>query len=252
MALVAGNPFVSAGQREAGRGVVECRKLVPRTHDVADFAAHFEPASLRMHPLRKLSLMRVKVARLATQVGEMVCRHVFPVRQDLVALATTDGYVAALKRELGVAMARQGEIGRRPTFYGMAVLAAVLMGQAGELGLMSVHVAIHAHLELHAVLRRFAGWTMALIASHGGMLSRKRISALGVGGDGIRGWLPAFQVVATGAFALVGSLGKLSAMDVLVAVLAQLVRYRQLEIGGLVTFGAGYGGVLAQQRELCL
>ena len=180
VALIAWYALVGAGQREAGRGVVERRKFMPRTHDVADFAAHFEPASFRMHPLGKLSLMRIKMARLATEVGEMVCRHVFPIGQDLVALATTDRYVPALKRKLGLAMARQGEIGRRPTLHGMAVFATVLMGQDGELGLMSIHVAIQTDLELHAVLRRLAGGTVALVAGHGRMFPQQGIRALGV------------------------------------------------------------------------
>lgn len=104
MALIAGNAFVGTGQGEAGCGMIERLNITPRTHGVARFAARSPLCPVLWplfrqrdaHPVGKLAPMRIEVARFAGYIGEMVCRRVSTVRQDLVALATTDSCVPAL------------------------------------------------------------------------------------------------------------------------------------------------------------
>lgn len=243
---------MGAGQGESRRGMVESWDFVPRTHDMAGFAASSEPACFGVHSVGELSLMRIDVASLATVIGEVVRSHVASVREDFMAIAATDRGVASLQGELALAMPGQGERRRREAIHGVAILATVLMGRAGELVLVRVNVAVHAALELDLILCGFAGRAVAFLAGHGGMLSEKGIPALGVGRDRIGGWLPTVYVVAARAFALVGPLDELATVHVLVAVFAQLVRNRNFEIGGLMALRARHCGMLAQQRELGL
>lgn len=112
------------------------------------------------------------MARLATDVVEMVRRYVSPVGQNLVTLSATDCLVPTLQREPGLPMAREAEIGGHEPFHGVTLLATVLMGGADELALVNISVAIQTELILDAVLRGFAGRTMALFARYGSVLSQ--------------------------------------------------------------------------------
>lgn len=100
-------------------------------------------------------------------------------------------------------MTRECEIGRHEALYGVAVLATIFVGGTCKLAFVNVCVTVQAELIFHAVLRRFAGWTVTLVAGHGSVLSQERIRALRVGGNRKHGRFPAFYFVAACAFALV-------------------------------------------------
>jgi hypothetical protein len=180
----------------------------------------------------------------------MVGGHISSVGQDFVALSAADGGVSAFQRKSGLAVTREREIGRYEAFYGMAILATVFVRCAGELPFVNIDVAIQAKLIFYAILRGFAGWTVTFIAGNRGMLSRKRISALCVGGNRKRRWFPAFHFMAACAFALVRPFDKLARMYVLVAGLAELVRHRHLEVGSVMALRATHFEVFSYQGVL--
>jgi len=201
-----------------------------------------------VHALGKLAPVRIEVARLATDVREMICRNVSPIGQNLVALDATDRDVPALQWESGLAVARKAEIGGHEPLHGMAVLTAVLVGNACELALVDVCVAVQAELILDAVLRGLAGWAMTLVAGHGDVLSQERIRALHVGCNRKRGRFPAFHAVAARAFAVVRPGEELASVYVLVAGLAEFVRNRRLEVGAMMALRATHIEVSSNQR----
>jgi len=214
MALVAGNAFVGAGQGEPGGGVVEGRDVVPRTHDMAGFAArpglYAALGGNSAHALVELALVRIEMARFTSNVAEVVRSHVPAVWKDLVALTAADGSVPALQREAGFAMTLEAEIGRNEAFHRMAVFAAVLVRSGGKLVFVNVFVAVQARRKLDAVLRRFSGRSVTFVAGHGCVFSQQRIGALGVSGNRKGGGLPTFHFVAARTFTLVRAVKELS------------------------------------------
>ena len=86
--------------------------------------------------------------------------------------------------------------------YGVAILAAILVGRGGELLVVRVLMAIRARRELHFVDGVLAGRRVAFVASDGRMFSLERIMRRRVLLHAKLRWLPAFDGVALRTFSL--------------------------------------------------
>jgi hypothetical protein len=162
------------------------------------------------------------------------------------------GGVSALQTKPRWLMLRQGKRRGLEALDCMAGLAAILVYGIGELSGVHVAVAVGALAEADLVAGFASGRLVARDALHSGVLAEQRVGTAGMRGDGIGGLLPPVHVVAAGAVTAIGAGDELSAVNILVARLALIVRYRGLEIVGLVALLAGQAVVFAEQRELSL
>jgi len=132
----------------------------------------------------------------------------------------------------------------------MAAIAFIQQRRACELRAVSVLVAINAQRKFDFELRGRAGRDVALRAGDLRVGAFQRVSAGCMFLDGERRGLPAFHRVAAFALAAIFSLQELAAVRIrLVAVCAQRVRHRLLEVAALVTFGAVHAFVFSAKRE---
>jgi len=158
--------------------------------------------------------------------------------------------VAASEVELGLLMLCQRKGRRAVTLQVVALVTLILIGLAGELIVVLIHVAISAPLEVDdfedGVL---ALWGVAAVALHLGMPVNQGVVGFCVRLDVEQRRLPSIHVVAGGALDAVGfPFRELAVVLILVAVGALRERQFLLEIAFDVTGFALDRGVLTQQR----
>lgn len=135
----------------------------------------------------------------------------------------------------------------------VTLLATVAPRIGRELTPMLILVAIHAERKLDLVARSLAGRDMAVSALQLAVRRDQRIFGFCVIGNREGGRAPTFYGVAAFAAAAIGALQKLAAVRIgSMAIGAQRVPDRQLEVFALVAGDAGDLHVFAQQRKLRL
>src|SRR5215469_17887741 len=112
----------------------------------------------------------------------------------------------------------------------MAAVAGVEVGGCGKLTGMPILVAIGTEVELHPVECVLALWNMALIALDPRVTALERVLCRSMLLHGEKRRLPPLHLVAGGALAGIGTLGKLSVVRVLVAIGALGERDRLFKI----------------------
>jgi len=145
---------------------------------VARFAAQSSSIdALLRHAVLEFALVDIGVAGGARAVREMEGKNFVrsSAQAHFVALRAGDGHVSPVQHKAGVLVLGNGERRAMKVLYGMAILAAVLVGSGGELLVMRILMAIRAGRELHFVDCVLAGRRMAFVASDSRMLSFERI-----------------------------------------------------------------------------
>jgi len=147
---------VSSRQRKSCFRVIEALSIDPRFRAVASLAAQrLSVGSGLRHAVIELAMMRVLVARRACLIGEMErhvlvrfrhqCRRARRVR--FVASDARNRRVRALQGEARLGVHCDRELRPVEISYGMAALAAILVGRLGELPTVGVLMAVGAFRE---------------------------------------------------------------------------------------------------------
>jgi len=175
MAIDAGHGAMRADERKFRFRVIETDQILPAFRRVAGLAADRRSVcSKRFHPLGKLIVVRIFVARGACLLLEMENGRRSVVRrfgnghilhrsrcreQDrsgkgrgrFVALATQDGKVPVVEWKARLLMFGERERGRLESFDRVTLLALVEPGRGGELCLMLIAMTIQAPPKLDRI-----------------------------------------------------------------------------------------------------
>ena len=156
------------------------------------------------------------------------------------------------KHEAGVLVLGDGERRAMKIFYGVAVLAAILVGRGGELLVMRILMAIRARRELHFVHSVFSGRRVTFVASDGRMFSLERIMRCGVLPHAKLRWLPSFDRVALRTLSLARPRLELPFVGIgSMAIRALGKGQRLLEIASGVAVAATNFQMHSQERIFC-
>jgi len=178
VAFAAGDSAMRAEQGEFRFRMVEAADVNPGSGAVAALAAKCGSISaLLRHAFLEFTLVGIGVTGGARAVREMERKNLVrsPAKSRFVALRAGDGYVSPSQDEVCVLMLGNRKRRAMEVLYGVAVLAAILVGSCGKLLVMSVLMAIRACREFHLVQSVLAGRRMAFVASDSRMFSFKRI-----------------------------------------------------------------------------
>lgn len=178
VALAASHRSVPSEQGELGLRMVEAVDVGPRFDVVASFAAERSAVGAALgHALAEFALVRVRMADGAAAI--------FPTKwQDLVGpaggpylvtVAAGNSHVRAGQNEPCIAMLGDRVSGAMEILHSVAILAAILMGRGGELGVMRVLVAVGAIREFYLENRVLPGGKVALRARDLNVLSGERV-----------------------------------------------------------------------------
>jgi hypothetical protein len=142
--------------------------------------------------------MRIGVTGSAGVVREMERENlVGPVAEScFVAFGTSDGPMRPGQHESGVLVLGNRECRAVKVFYGMAILAAILIGSRGKLFVVRILMAIHTRREFHFIQGVFTCRRVAFIAGDGRMFSFERILRRSVFLYTEVRWLPPFNGMA--------------------------------------------------------
>lgn len=152
VAIDTGSRPVRAHQGERSFRVVEPRQPLPCLRRVASFAARRCSICARLlHPLRKLTLVRILVAGLAGQILPVIeddrLRCPLCVRRLFMAVATRHGHMPARQQELRFFVPHERERRRLIPLKSMAARAVVQIRSGRELSVVFVFMAVGAALE---------------------------------------------------------------------------------------------------------
>ena len=200
------------------------------------------------HRRRKFSLMRILVAAHARHVAKMEL-PVVRTAAFLVAILARHGGMRTLQGKTGSLMIPHAEGGRLKAVHGVAGLAPVGPGSAGELASMRILMAVEAGLEPRAIVDTGSGRRVALGAGQPLVFAGDRVGGSLMTGLGERRWAPARKCVACAAVAAIGAVEKLALVLVLVTIQAFLVSYRSFEIRVPMTLQASHLAMLSIQRK---
>jgi len=145
---------------------------------VACFAAQCGSiGALLRHALLEFAFVGVRVAGGASAVLEMEGKDLVCSAAESRFVTFRAGYchVGAGQHKARVLVLGNRERRAMEILYGVAILAAVLVGSGGKLLVVCVLMAIRTGRELHFVNGIFAGRRVAFVARDGGMLSFERI-----------------------------------------------------------------------------
>lgn len=242
--------LMRAFQRELRRAVIVGPQLFPLADVMAGVAGFFG--------LPQFGPMRIAVAGGAGLFREMVLPgrlgiHLgIHVNQRLVAIGTNHGRMGSGERELRLGMARLIECGRLENALRMALLTLVDVGVALEFAAMRIFVAAHAGERTEHIFGVAPLRGVALGAFHRLMFALQREGALPMLlAREERGFEVDF-IVAGGTIAAGRAMRKLPFMDIFVAILTALMRYRLTEVGAFVALAASDPAMFAMERKLGL
>src|SRR5664279_2288968 len=241
---------VRAGEYKGCAAVVKARKIAPRLGGMAGLAAQ-RPTGAR-HAHCELAFVRVSVAGRAAQKIKVVQSATAAVRR-FVTVNASDGDMTAGKHKAGLLMTREVESGRVECGLVVTLLAPIEVRCARELVAVYVLVAGDATRYFDFEHGGAARRNMALRAGHFGVLRPQRERRGFVVSHGIFRGFEAVHRVARFTAATVGPRKELPAVWIgLVAVGADIVRDRSLEVSGAMTGLTPHIKVLSCQRILGL
>jgi hypothetical protein len=158
--------------------MVEAANVDPGSGAMARFAAQGSPVgALLRHAILEFALMGIGVTGSASLVREMERENlVGPAAEScFVAIGTSDGHMRPGQHKAGVFVLGNRECRAVKVFYGMAILAAVLIGIRGKLFVVRILMAIHTRREFHFIQGVFTCRHVAFIAGDGRMFSFERV-----------------------------------------------------------------------------
>ena len=224
VAIDAGDRAMRAGQRKRGSAVVKTVQFFPGLGRVAGLAAHRLSVLPGLgHPLLELPVMHVFMAGRTRQVFKVVrnLRFRLILIGKFVAIAARHCQMPARKIEFCLLMLGKREGRRAVSLQVVTLVALVLVGLAGELVIVFVHMAIGAALEVCDLEDRvLALGRVALVALHFGVPVDEGIVRFGVGLHVKQRWFPALDVMTVGALDASGPLRKLAVVLVFMTIAA--------------------------------
>jgi len=172
-----------------------------------------------LHPLVELAFVYIFVTAGATQALPVI-NEILGLKLGgfLVAIGTDNRDVPARQRKPGLLMLCEGESGRLVPLQIVALIAGIEIRRCNKLTGMAILMTIGAIIKLYPVQRVLAFWNMALRALHTNMTALERVLRRSVLLHGKQRGLPALDLVTSGAFAGIRTLGELTVMSVLVAI----------------------------------
>lgn len=253
VAIDACHRAMRSGQRKLCTVMVEACEVRPLFRRVTGLATlRLSGSTEQSHTPGKLSLMNILMARGATQLREMkLCNG--GARHWLVTLVTRYSHMATCQWKAALLMLRQSHRRCLERVAGVTLLTPIAPGVAGELSLVRILMTIDAYAELDLVKRLRASRNMAGGTLHRGVRRYQREARLRVIGLREDRWRPALHRVTTLAAPSIGPLRKLPGVRIgFVAVRAESVRNRRLEVARLVTGQARDLEVLTRQSKVRL
>lgn len=178
VAFGAGDRAVSPGEGKFRFRMVESANINPGTRVVARFTAQSSSVgALCRHALLEFTFVNVGVAACATAILEVERQNLVqpPSEARLVAFAACDSDMRPGEHEARALVLGNREGRTMEVFYGMAVLAAILMRSSRKLLVMRVPVAIRAGRKVHFVHGIFARRGVAFFTGHGGVFAFQRV-----------------------------------------------------------------------------
>lgn len=153
--------------------VVEEVQVAPLLRGMARLAPIHLASGNLLHARPKLTLVWVRVTRLASQFREVV-GHGFRFASGLMTFAASYSHMPAGQHECALLVPLQSEGRSAEALFGVALFATVLIRRSRKLPLVYVLVAARTARKFHLEERGLARGDMALGAVHRGMFLAQR------------------------------------------------------------------------------